>query len=203
MKVIVEADFMCAYYWHAALQAQKEIEGKLLPRSLYHAIAAIILWQCTLESYINLLIAKHGKRKHRVHRPPPRKSGHLEKASLKEKWIHLPIALSGKQFILDAEPFVNFEKLVHMRNDLVHLDSDKLVFEKQAPAGVKTVGDYRKWLGSCEFIEGTIFQDILTIARNGSNTVSQMIQRLHQLIGGPAPVFLTGAEVIIQLRTAN
>src|SRR4030095_10705568 len=119
MKVIVQTEFLCSYYWHAALQAEAEIKRNKLPKSLYFSVTALVLWQCTLESYINYLIEKHDAGSFKFTNDNG-KTKRLEDASIKDKWIHLPLAVSGRQFTLNAEPFIHFAKLVELRNVLVH-----------------------------------------------------------------------------------
>lgn len=140
MKVVVQTDFLCSYYWHAASAAEEQITNHTLPESLYFAITAVVLWQCILEAYINFLIEKHGQAAYRFQRSTT-KQVRLKEASIKEKWLHLPLAVAGVPFTVKGEPFISFAKLVDMRNALVHFDSDKLCFEKDAPKGTKTVGD--------------------------------------------------------------
>jgi hypothetical protein len=202
MKLIIQTEFLCSYYWHAALQAEREIMNHKLPRSLYFSITALILWQCTLESYINFLIEQYRVHAYRFKRDNG-KTARLENGSIKEKWIYLPVAVSGTQFTLNGEPFIHFAKLVGLRNALVHFDSDKLSFEKDAPEGATTVGELTKWVGTGEYLEGTIYDYIVRYALAGSAIVKEMIQQLHAMLGTPAPAFLDGTEPFIQFKVKH
>ncbi|HEY6169001.1 MAG TPA: hypothetical protein VI454_13245 [Verrucomicrobiae bacterium] len=199
MKVILQSQFLCSYYWHAALEVQKEIKDHQLPRSLYFSITALILWQCTLESYINFVIEKHGKGACRFQRDNG-KTLRLDEASIKDKWIHLPLAVSGSNFKLNGDPFIHFAKLVELRNALVHLKPEKLNFEKDAPDGTTTIGDLKKWIGSGDYLEGTIFGEIRKYSLDGSAIVRAMIEELHRMLDTPKPRFLDGSEAVIQVK---
>jgi len=120
MKVTVRTEFLCSYYYHAAKHSSDEIQKHKLPHSLYRALSSLILWQCLFESYANFEIRRHGLEGFRL----TRNGRHLtlEKASIKEKWIYLPIARKKPQFTLNQEPFEHFARLVDLRNDLVHFN---------------------------------------------------------------------------------
>ena len=121
MKVIVQTEFLCSYYYHAAKEASDDIRNHELPRSLYRGISALILWQCMFESYANFQIRRHKLESYQVPRQRGR-SVSIDRASIKEKWIHLPVARCGKHFGLNTEPFTEFAELVDIRNDLIHFD---------------------------------------------------------------------------------
>ena len=139
MKVIVQTEFLCSYYYHAAKEACGEIRNHQLPHSLYQGISALILWQCMFESYANFQIRRHKLDEYRFLRRHGQPVS-LKQASIKEKWMHLPIARNQKPFVVNTEPFTEFAALVDIRND-----PDPLLmrrpwsFEKDAPPGTKTV----------------------------------------------------------------
>ncbi len=134
MKAIIRADFLCSYFYHAALTAKRQIMEHKLPQSLYYTITALVLWQCVLESYINFLIHKRKLEDRLIKVGPTKDQIKLIDASIRRKWIELPIIVANKHFNLNAEPFNYFTQLVDLRNDLKpppFLDGSEAVLKVQ------------------------------------------------------------------------
>jgi hypothetical protein len=202
MKAIIRADFLCSYFYHAALTAKGQIMEHKLPQSLYYTITALVLWQCVLEPYINFLIHKRKLEDHLVEVGPAkaRRQIKLIDASIRKKWIELPIILSGKHFKLNAEPFTYFEQLVDLRNDLIHFNVKKLTFEKDIPPDITTIGELQAWTGTGKYLAGTVFEKMVGFALAGELIVKNMIRELHRLLGSKPPTFLDGSEAVLKVR---
>lgn len=108
--------------------------------------------------------------------------------------------VAHKQFTLNAEPFTYFAELVNLRNDLIHFDIEQLTFEKELPPHVKTVGELNAWMGTGEYLAGTIFARIVRFALAGEVIVKDMIRELHQMLGSKPPDFLDGSEDILKVK---
>jgi hypothetical protein len=121
-------------------------------------------------------------------------------ASIRKKWIELPIILSGKHFKLNAEPFNYFEQLVDLRNDLIHFNVEKLTFEKDIPPDITTIGELQAWTGTGKYLAGTVFQKMVGFALAGELIAKNMIRELHRLIGSKPPTFLDGSEAVLKVR---
>lgn len=202
MKVTVQTEFLCSYYYHAAKNASDEIMNHKLPHSLYYSISALILWQCVFESFANFQIRRHKLETYQV----TRRKGlpvALEYASIKEKWIYLPIARCKGQFVLNKSPFKDFAKLVDIRNDLIHFNDKSIKFEKDAPPGTQTVGQLNAWMKSGEFLSGSIFDHALRCALAGKLIVQDMFQEYSRLTGDALPDFLSGHEVVLQVKVTK
>ncbi len=60
-KALITSEFFCSYFWHSAIPHWEKVSQiKEAPEKYYHGITAIILFQCTLESYINHMIYDKG-----------------------------------------------------------------------------------------------------------------------------------------------
>jgi hypothetical protein len=202
MTAIIRADFLCSYYYHAALTSKRQITEHKLPQSLYYTITALVLWQCVLESYINFLIHKRKLEDHliEVGQDKPRRQINLIDASIRKKWVELPIIVADKHFKLNAEPFKYFEKLVDLRNDLIHFNVAKLTFEKEVPAHITTVGELQAWMGTGEYLADTVFDRMVRFAVAGELIVRDMIRELHKMLGSKSPDFLDGSEAVLKVR---
>jgi hypothetical protein len=198
MKIIVQTDFLCSYYYHAAKEASDDIKNHQLPRSLYRGIAALILWQCVFESYANFQIERHGLKNYKVERING-KLIPISRASIKEKWMHLPIARSAKHFVLNTEPFNVFADLVDFRNDLIHFNESAFSFEKEAPPEVKTHGDLNEWMKSGDFLTGSFFDKAIRYALAGDVIANAMFREYSKLTGDALPGFLNGQEVVLKV----
>ena len=199
MKVIVRPEFLFFYYYHAANNASDEVLKHKLPHSLYHAITSLILWQCVFESYANYQIRLYKLEDYQV---PRRNSDSvmLPKASIKEKWIHLPIARRKPQFTLNKEPFTHFARLIALRNDFIHFNEKALSFEKNAPSAVQTVGDIMNWTKTGEFLSGSIYGGALRYAIAGKVIVRDMFKEYSRLTKDPLPDFLGETEVVLKVK---
>lgn len=199
MKAKIQTDFLCSYYYHAALAAKRHIMEHVLPESLYYSITALVLWQCVLESYINFLIHKRNFDDLSIKRSSGGRTVKLINASIKEKWIHFPTIAAHKQFTLNAEPFKDFEELVDLRNELIHFDVSKLTFTKAVPPEIRKLGELKAWMGKGGLFAGTKFEKIVRFAAEGELITREMILRLHKMLGSKAPDFLTGTEVVLKI----
>jgi len=112
----------------------------------------------------------------------------------------LPIARCNKQFILNKTPFKDFAELVDIRNDLIHCNDESIKFEKEAPPGTRTVGDLKTWMKSGEFLSGSIFDQTLRNALAGKLIIRDMFQEYCKLTGDIMPDFLSGHEVILEVK---
>lgn len=202
MKVIVQADFLCGYYHQAALAAKNQILQNKLPESLNHTVTALVLWQCVFESYINFLIHKRKLelRQIQVRRSGQERTIRLMDASIKEKWLHFPRITARKDFTANAEPFSHFAQLVDLRNDLIHFNVNKLTFEKQAPVEITTVGQLNAWMGTGDYLAGTVFDRMMRFALAGELIVRDMFMALHKMLGTKPPEFLFGKPPILKVR---
>jgi hypothetical protein len=198
MKVIVQTEFLCSYYYHAAKNSSEEIQKHKLSHSLYHAFTSLILWQCVFESYANFEIRRHKLEGFQITRKN-RRSLTLEDASIKEKWIYLPIARNKPQFTLNKDPFKHFAHLVNLRNDLVHFNEESLAFEKEAPPTVQTIGELKDWIGTGDYLAGSIFETVLGYARAGNLIVRDMFQEYSRLTKDSLPDFLNGSEAVLKV----
>src|SRR6266550_1703204 len=115
MRAIVKPEFLFSYYYHAAKNASDEILKHKLPYSLYNALTSLVLWQCVLESYANFQIGIHRVENFQFTRSngqSVRLGGEkAQKASIKEKWLHLPTARNKPAFTPNTRAFKRFARL--------------------------------------------------------------------------------------------
>jgi hypothetical protein len=83
---------------------------------------------------------------------------------------------------------------------LIHFNDETIRFEKEAPPGTRTVGELNAWMKSGEFLSGSIFDHALRYAKAGKLIVGNMFQEYCKLTGDPVPYFLSGHEVVLQVK---
>jgi hypothetical protein len=172
-------------------------QERYLPETHYHGIAAIILFQCTLESYINYLIYDHKVADTKVGKAK------LIELSIKQKWAEFPKVVVSKSFDEGQPPFSDFDKLVDLRNKLIHLHTKKIDVEIPLPKEEMTVGEVRDFLNQPGTLSGHILGEIPSVALSGRETTANMLNSLHKMLGTEAPSFLSGQQSILSLRTVK
>ncbi len=194
MKAIVQPEFLFSYYYHAAKTASDEILKHKLPYSLYHALTSLVLWQCVLESYANFQIRIHGVENFEFTRSNGRSlrlgGEKREKASIKEKWLHLPTARNKPPFTPNRRAFKRFARLVELRNTFIHFKRDALVFEKEAPPAV-TTESFMDWTRTGEFLWGSIYHAAIECGVDGETIVCEMFEEYSRLTGDRRPLRIT------------
>ncbi len=199
MKAIVKPEFLFSYYYHAAKNASDEVLTHKLPYSLYHALTSLVLWQCVLESYANYQIQIHAVEDFQF----PRSNGdlvRLQNASIKEKWLHLPTARHKPAFTPNKRAFKRFARLVDLRNTFVHFRVEALAFAKEAPATMQTLGDFKAWSQTGEFLSGSIYYDAIECAVESEAIIRDVFEQYSRLTGDPLPTFLEGAELVLRVK---
>lgn len=196
-KALITSEFFCSYFYHSALPHWKEVRRvETAPEKYYHGITAIILFQCTLESYINHMIYEHnvdsekiGKRK-------------LIELSIKEKWSEFPRIVTGQTYDETQQPFLDFRQLVDLRNKLIHFKSKEMRIEIELPkpTGVITFAELRGFINQPGVLSGHVLMDIVPMAIAGRYVTINMIQALHSMLKSEPPKFLTKHQVAFAMK---
>lgn len=199
-RLELQTDFLVAYYYHAAKDAAATAMSQTLPDSLQNAIVGVIMSQCALEGYINYQINLHGigSRKVTIQRSPgdspkPKK---LTSLSIRDKWEQLPTILAGHSWTISTEPFKSFAELVEHRNDLVHFDAAKFVYESTAPSRLSTVSDILGFTKDGSWLAGSKVARLAAIGIAGHLIVRDMILELHLLLNTDSPSFLKSEKIL-------
>ena len=199
MKYKVNSEFFCSYFYHASMAESKaarshvEANGVCL-EGIYSSMAAVVLLQGALESYINFLIHSNGLgcRSGLV----GTKQRELSGVGIKEKWRNLPTLVSGVRFQEDERPYTDFVKLVDLRNDLVHFKAERFSCEIDIPAGCETLEQVRQFVGQPGVLADHVLYDILAFGLAGPKVVRDMIETLHSILGSAPPTFLESEEIL-------
>lgn len=203
-RLELQTDFLVAYYYHAAKEAAALARTQQLPDSLQNAMVGVIMSQCALEGYINYQIKKHGIEAHDVtiqlnpnDKPKTKK---LAKLSIRDKWAHLPIIVTGSNWTINAEPFKHFAELVDHRNDLVHFNADKFVHEITSPSRLSTNAAIIGFTKDGAWLAGSKLDRLSRMGIAGHLIVRDMIHGLHLLLGNDVPAFLGSEKILFSVK---
>lgn len=197
MRLLITTDNFCSHYYNIAVESQHHMNNK--PEFIYmipKALNAIMMFQCTLESYINYMIYEHQKDKVK----------HADKKLIEhnfaDKWRYFPILQVGNGFDENSQPFTDFKALVSIRNKMVHFKTKKMDFEITIP-GAKTVSDVKEYLRKPGSLGNDLFTTILAVAITGRRITDDMIKTLHNLLGTEPPKFLDGGEEVLKTKVLS
>lgn len=199
MKYRVSSEFFCSYFYHAGVAESRaalshfQAQGIDL-EAMYSSMAAVVLLQGTLESYINFLIHTHDLANKLVN--VDSKCKKLSQVGIKDKWRHVPALVSGRTFDENDRPWRDFVAFVGLRNDLVHFKAERFSCEIELPADCRTPDQIRHFVSQPGVLADHILYDVLTMGFTGPNTVKAMLEALHLMLGSPSPSFLESEEIL-------
>ena len=197
---IVQTEFLCSCYYHAAREAASAVFEHELSESLQNSTTALILSQCALESYIDFMILSKKRHREKIEILDETSQRTEEKelidVSIRDKWIHFPRIENSSHFKHEDEPFIHFSELVNPRNSILHLNSIQLDLEKNLPHHIDSLRDLIDFMKDEEWLSARDLERIIRYGIAGPLIVQNMIEHLHQMLDTEAPTFLNGEKVV-------
>ena len=199
-NTIIQTEFLCSCYYHAAREAASAVFEHELSESLQNSITALILSQCALESYINFMILS--KKRHREmievldDATERTEEKELMNVSIRDKWIYFPKIENNSDFKHEDEPFIHFSELINHRNSFLHLHSVQLDLENNLPHDVDSLEELIDVLKAEEWLSARDLERIVRYGIAGPLIVQNMIEHLHQMLETEPPTFLNGEKIV-------